>query len=111
MTLENQVTSSWWKAVLYYYVKSPISDHFVKNPHFDRKGFKMIAHIDQYFHSSGAVDSLGYIFQLIDIKQGADEPVIRPKARFSHRFASLKMGGVNINPPLQLPSFHLPRRG
>jgi hypothetical protein len=62
----------------------------------------MIAHIDQYFHPLGAVDSLGYIFKLIDIMQGANELVITLKARFSRFFASLKMGDINIEPPLQL---------
>jgi hypothetical protein len=62
----------------------------------------MIAHIDQYFYPSGAVDSLGYIFQLIDIKHGAGKPVIPLKVRFSHLFALLKMGGINIHPPLQI---------
>jgi hypothetical protein len=51
---------------------------------------------------TGAVNSLGYIFQQIEAKQGADEPVITLKARFSHLFASLKIGGVNINPPLEV---------
>jgi hypothetical protein len=88
--------------VIYYYVKPPISDLFVKNPQFNQKGFKMIAHIDQYFHSLGAINTLGYIFQLIDIMQGADEPVITLKARFSCLFALLKIGGVNIEPPLQV---------
>jgi hypothetical protein len=36
----------------------------------------MIACIDLYFHPLGAIDTLGYIFQLIDIMQGANEPVI-----------------------------------
>jgi hypothetical protein len=62
----------------------------------------MIAHINQYFHPSGAGIYLGCIFQLIDIKQGADKPVIMLKAQFSRLFASLKMGGVNIDPPLQV---------
>jgi hypothetical protein len=62
----------------------------------------MIAHIDQYFHPLGAVNTLGYIYQLIDIMQGAGEPVITLKARFSRLFAMLKMGGVNIKPPLQV---------
>jgi hypothetical protein len=32
--------------------------------------------------------------------QGANEPVITLKARFFCLFALLKMGGVNIKPPL-----------
>jgi hypothetical protein len=62
----------------------------------------MIAHIDQYFHPSSTVNSLGHFLQLIDIKQGVDEPVITLKARFSCLFASLKMRGVNIDPSLQV---------
>jgi len=99
-TPENQAASSWWEEVIYYYVKPPISNLFAEYPQFNQKGFKMIAHIDQYFHPSGAVNTLGYIFQLIDIMQGANELVITLKARFSRLFASLKMGGVNIKPPL-----------
>jgi hypothetical protein len=72
-TLANQAASSWWEEVIYFYIKPPISDLFVKNPQFDQKGFKMIAHIDQYFYPLGAINSLGYIFQLIDIKQGTDK--------------------------------------
>ncbi len=67
----------------------------------------MIAHIDQYFHPSKTVDSLGYNFQLIDIKKGVDKPVTMLKACFSHPFTSLKRGGVNIDPPLQV-GFMLP---
>ncbi len=73
MMPENQVASSWWGEVLYYYAKSPILDLFVKNSQFNCKGFEMIVHINQYFHPSGAVDSLVYIFQLIEIKKGADK--------------------------------------
>ncbi len=99
---ETQITSSWWEEVLNYLVKSPISDISIENPQFDCQCFKMIAHINQYFHPSRAVDSLGYIFQLIVIKQGVDKPVIMLKAHLSCLFASLKMGGVNIDPPLQV---------
>jgi hypothetical protein len=113
-TPANQAASSWWEEVIYFNLKPPISDLFVKNPQFNQKGFKVIAHIDQYFHPTGAVDSLGYIFQLIDIKQGADKPVITLKVRFSCLFALLKMGGTNIDSPLQvgfilrslLPTYH-----
>jgi hypothetical protein len=113
-TSKNQVASSWWVEVMYYYVKPPISDLFVKNPWFNQKEFEMIAHIDQYFHPLGAVNSLWYIFELIDIMQGANEPVITLKACFSCLFASLKIGGINIEPPLQvgfmlrslLPTYH-----
>jgi hypothetical protein len=99
-TPENQAASSWWEEVIYYYVKPPISNLFVENPQFNQKGFEMITHIDQYFLPLGAVNTLGYIFQLIDIMQGADEPVLTLKMRFSCLFALLKMGGINIEPPL-----------
>jgi hypothetical protein len=62
----------------------------------------MINYIDKHFNPSGAVDSLGYIFDLIDIKQGQDEPVVTLRARFSRVFASLKMGGVDIASSLQV---------
>jgi hypothetical protein len=101
-TPKNQAASSWWEEAIYYYVKLPISNLFVENPQFDQKGFELIAHINQYFHPLGAADTLGYIFQLIDIMQGANEPVITLKARFSRLFALLEMGGVNIKPPLQV---------
>ncbi len=99
---ENQIASSRWEEILYYYVKSPISGLFVKNPQFDCKGFKIITHINQYFHPSSTVDSLGCISQLIDIKQGAEEPVIMLTACFSHLFASLKIRGSKHQPPLQV---------
>ncbi len=101
-TPKNQAASSWWEEAFYYYVKPPISDLFVENPQFNQKGFKIIACIDQYFHPLGAVDSLGYIFQLIDIMQGANEPVITLKVRFSCLFVLLKMGVINIEPPFQV---------
>jgi hypothetical protein len=56
-----------------------------------KKGFEMIAHINQYFHPSSTVNALGYIFQLIDIKLGANEPVITLKVQFSCLFASLPL--------------------
>jgi hypothetical protein len=62
----------------------------------------MIEYIDNYFNLPGAVDSLGHVFDLIDIKQTQDKSVITLKARFSHLFASLKMGGVAINSTLQV---------
>jgi hypothetical protein len=62
----------------------------------------MIDHIDKYFNPSGTVDSLSHIFDLIDIKQASDQPVITLKARFSWVFASLKMGGVSIDSALQV---------
>ena len=62
----------------------------------------MIDHIDKYFNPSGTVYSLSHIFDLIDIKQAAEESVITLKARFSRLFASLKMGGVAIDSALQV---------
>ncbi len=62
----------------------------------------MIEHIDKYFNSSGTVDSLSHMFDLIDIKQVQDESVITLKARFSRVLASLKMGGVAIDWALQV---------
>jgi hypothetical protein len=74
-TMANAIASSWWEEVINYYVKPPISNLFVGG-----KGFKMIEHIDKYFNPSGAIDSLGHIFDLIDIKQTQDESVITLKA-------------------------------
>jgi hypothetical protein len=48
------------------------------------------------------MDSLSYIFDLIDIKQLADKSVVTLKARFSRLFASLKMGGITIDLALQV---------
>ncbi len=62
----------------------------------------MIDYIDKHFNPSGTVDSLSHIFDLIDIKQASDEPVITLKARFSWVFASLKMGGVSVDSALQV---------
>jgi hypothetical protein len=62
----------------------------------------MIAYIQTHFNSLGAVDSLGYIFDLIDIIQAADEFIVALKAWFLRIFASLKMGGDPINSVLQV---------
>jgi hypothetical protein len=102
MTTVNAVTSAWWEEVINYYIKPPISDLFVEESQFDGKGFEMIDHIDKYFNPSGTVDSLSHIFDLIDIKQAAEESVITLKARFSLSFACLKMGGVAIDSALQV---------
>jgi hypothetical protein len=51
---------------------------------------------------SGAVNSLSYIFGLINIKQASDKSVITLKAWLCRLFASLKLGGVAINPALQV---------
>ncbi len=40
----------------------------------------MIAYIEAHFNPLGAVASLGYIFDLIDIKQIVDESIITLKA-------------------------------
>ena len=62
----------------------------------------MIAYIDQHFNLLGAVNSLGYIFDLIDIKQAEQESVVTLKAHFSKAFSALKMGGIGINSALQV---------
>jgi hypothetical protein len=62
----------------------------------------MLEYINKYFHPSGAVNYLGYIFDLINIKQASNELVVNLKARFSQVFASLKMGGVDIRSALQV---------
>jgi hypothetical protein len=101
-TANNAIASAWWEEVIVYHCKSPVSDLFVKESRFDGKGFKMIAYINAHFNPSGAVDSLGYIFNMIDIKQAPEESVVTLKARFSRVFASLKMGGISIDAPLQV---------
>ena len=98
----NAAASVWWEEVIAYYCKPPVSDLFVEEHRFDGKGFEMIAHIDQHFNPSGAVDSLSYIFDLIDIKQTEQESVVTLKARFSKAFSSLKMGGIGIDSALQV---------
>jgi hypothetical protein len=45
------------------------------------------------------VDALGYILDLINIKQKDDKPVVSLKARFSQSFSSLKLGA---SPLIQL---------
>jgi hypothetical protein len=62
----------------------------------------MLDYIDKHSKPSGAVNLCGYIFNLIDIKQGADEPMVTLRARFSRVFAALKMGGVDIGLALQV---------
>ncbi len=62
----------------------------------------MIAHINQHFNLSGAIDSLAYIFDLINIKQIDQESVVTLKAWFSRLFTALKMGGINIDSALQV---------
>ncbi len=62
----------------------------------------MINYINKHFNPSGAVDSLGYIFDLIDIKQEPDELLVTLQVRFSPVFTSLKMGGMDIASALQV---------
>ncbi len=64
----NAVASAWWEEVIVYHCKPLLSDLFVKESRFNGKGFKMIAYIDVHYNPSGAVDSLGYILDMIDIK-------------------------------------------
>jgi hypothetical protein len=101
-TDDKAAASVWWEEVIAFYCKPPVSDLFVEDSCFDGKGSEMIAHINQHFNPSGAVDSLGYIFDLIDIKQSDQESVITLKARFSKIFSALKMGGISIDSALQV---------
>jgi hypothetical protein len=77
---DNVVASAWWEEFLYFYLKPPVRDLFVEESRFDGKGFEMIEYINKYFHPSGAVDSLGYIYDHMDIKQASNEPVVTLKA-------------------------------
>jgi hypothetical protein len=79
-TKDNQVVSSWWEEVINFYIKHPISNLFVEESQFDGKGFEMIKHIDKYFNSSGTVDSLSHIFDLINVKQASVKSMITLKA-------------------------------
>jgi hypothetical protein len=90
------------EGVIAFYCKPPVSDLFVEEHCFNGKGVKMISHIDHHFNPSGAVDSLGYIFDLIDIKQTDKESVVTLKARFSRLCSALKMGGISIDLALQV---------
>ena len=101
-TPDNAAASGWWEEVLAFYCEPPVSDLFVGETRFDGKGFERIDYIERHFHPSGAVDSLGYIFDLIDIKQSESEQVVSLKARFSTAFSSLKMGGITIDSALQV---------
>jgi len=101
-TPDNAAASGWWEEVLAFYCEPPVSDLFVGETRFDGKGFERIDYIKWHFHPSGAVDSLGYIFELIDIKQSESKPVVSLKACFSTAFSSLKMGGITIDSALQV---------
>ena len=52
----------------------------------------MIGHMDKYFNPSGAVDSLGHIFDLINIKQSQDKSIITLRAQLLRIFALSKWG-------------------
>jgi hypothetical protein len=98
----NNSASVWWEEVIAYYCQPPVLDLFVVKGCFDGKGFKMIAHIDQHFNPLGLVDSLAYIFDLINIKQLDHESMVTFKTRFSCLFTALKMGGISIDSALQV---------
>ncbi len=66
------------------------------------KGFKMLAHINNHFNPSCAVDMLIHIFDLIDLKKKGNKPVVSLKAQFLQVFLSLKMGGIFIDSALQV---------
>jgi hypothetical protein len=102
MTTENTPASAWWEEVLVYHCKPPMSNLFVKESQFNGKGFEMIAYIKAHINPLGAVDSLGYIFDLINIRQAVDESIVTLKAQFTHFFVSLKMGGISIDSALQV---------
>jgi hypothetical protein len=91
----NAIASTWWEEMIVYHCKPPVLDLFVEESRFDSKGFKMITYIDVHFNPSEAVDSLGYIFDMINIKQAPEELVVTLKACFSCVFASLKMGAAS----------------
>jgi hypothetical protein len=108
-TADNADASAWWEEVIVYHCKPPVSDLFVEESCFDSKGFEMIAYINAHFNPSGAVDSLGYIFDMINIKQAPEELVVTLKAHYSRVFASLKMvfaslkmGGISMDASLQV---------
>ncbi len=82
-TADNVAASVWWEEVVAFFCKPPVLDLFVETPKFDGKGFKMLAHINNHFNPSGAVDALSHIFDLINLKQNDDEPVVSLKAQFS----------------------------
>jgi hypothetical protein len=79
-TADNALASIWWEEVVAFFCKPPILDLFVEMPKFNGKGFEMLAHIKNHFNPSGAVDMLTHIFDLINLKQKQDEPVVSLKA-------------------------------
>jgi hypothetical protein len=44
-TPENMVASTWWKELLYYYLKPPVHDLFAEESRFDGKGFEMLNYV------------------------------------------------------------------
>ena len=103
ITMEDiAAASGWWKEVLAFFCKPPMSNLFVGENRFDEKGFERITYINCHFHPSGALDCLGYIFDLTDIKQKDSEPVVSLKACFSKAFSALKLGGIPIDSALQV---------
>jgi hypothetical protein len=98
----NIAASIWWEGVIAYFCEPPVSNLFVGEACFDGKGFECIDYIDRHFHPSGAVDVLGYIFDLINIKQRNNKPIVSLKAHFSQSFSSLKLGGISIDSGLQV---------
>ncbi len=83
MTDTNIAASIWWEKVIAYFCEPLVSDLFVGETQFNGKGFECIDYIDCHFHPSSTVDALGYIFDLINMKQEGNEPVVSLKACFS----------------------------
>jgi hypothetical protein len=98
----NIAASIWWEEVIAFFCKPSVSDLFVGDTRFDGKGFERINYINRHFHPSGTINSLGYIFNLIDIRQKTEEPAVSLKAHFSQAFSSLKLGGIGIDSALQV---------
>jgi hypothetical protein len=98
----NAAVSVWWEEVIAFYCKHPVSDLFVEECRFSGKGFEMVSHIGHHFNPSGAVNSLDYIFNFIDIKQLDQEFLVTLKAPFSRLFSDLEIGGIGIDSALQV---------
>ncbi len=92
----------WWEDVISFYCQPLVSNLFVEDRYFDGRGFDMITHIDQHFNLLGVDDSLGYIFDLVEIRQSDKGWVVTLKTRISCLFSALKMGGINIDSALQV---------
>jgi hypothetical protein len=101
--METHIAASvWWEEVIAYFCEHPVSNLFVGETHFDGNGFKHIEYIDRHFHPSIVMGSLRYIFDLINIKQIDNKPVVSLKLRFSQAFSSLKLGGISIYSALKV---------